>query len=121
MVKEPADLPDDGVSGDPVTSGLEAPPEHAGAGSVTRWSRVRRPASTTILAATAVLFVVSWIVQPQSVSHSSIFGMLPFAAVLAIAAAGQTLVIQQGGIDLSVPGLVSIAVVTMTHFPDGDD
>ena len=61
-------------------------------------------AATTIVVATAVLFLVSWIVQPQSVSHSAFFGMLPFAAVLAIVAAGQTLVIQQGGIDLSVPG-----------------
>jgi ribose transport system permease protein len=47
--------------------------------------------------------------------------MLPFAAILAIAAAGQTLVIQQGGIDLSVPGLMSISVVFMTHYPAGDD
>ena len=30
-------------------------------------------------------------------------GMLPFAAILAIVAAGQTLVIQQGGIDLVGP------------------
>ena len=34
--------------------------------------------------------------------------MLPLAAVLAILAMGQTLVIQQGGIDLSVPGMVSL-------------
>ncbi len=38
--------------------------------------------------------------------------MLPFAAVLAIAAMGQTLVVQQGGIDLSVPGMISL-----THRP----
>ena len=46
--------------------------------------------------------------------------MLPFAAVLAIAAIGQTLVIQQGGIDLSVPGMISLTVVIMTHHPAGD-
>src|SRR4051794_23776579 len=100
---------------------LDAPAEPAGDGRGTRRYRVRRPASATIIGATAVLFLVSWLVQPQSVSHSAFFGMLPFAAVLAIVAAGQTLVIQQGGIDLSVPGVVSISVVTMTHFPDGDN
>jgi ribose transport system permease protein len=79
------------------------------------------PASATILAATAVLFLISWIVQPQSLSAGSVSAMLPFAAVLAIVAAGQTLVIQQGGIDLSIPGIVSLTVVIMTHYPNGDD
>jgi ribose transport system permease protein len=46
--------------------------------------------------------------------------MLPFAAVLAIVAVGQTLVIQQGGIDLSVPGLISLTVVIVTRYPNGD-
>ena len=47
--------------------------------------------------------------------------MLPFAAVLAIVALGQTLVIQQGGFDLSVPGSISIVVVICTHHPAGDN
>ena len=81
----------------------------------------KRPASTTIIVATIVLFLISWIVQPQSLSHSSIYGMLPFAAVLALASAGQTLVIQQGGIDLSVPGQISLTVVILTWFPNGDN
>jgi ribose transport system permease protein len=78
------------------------------------------PASTVIVCGTIVLFAVSWIVEPNSTSHGSISGMLPFAAVLAIAAVGQTLVIQQGGIDLSVPGMISLTVVIMTHIPAGD-
>ncbi|MBX5470573.1 MAG: ABC transporter permease [Thermoleophilaceae bacterium] len=80
----------------------------------------RAAASAGIWVATGLLFLVSWIVQPQSVSHSSLLGMLPFAAVLAIAAIGQTLVIQQGGIDLSVPGLISLTVVIVTRYPNGD-
>lgn len=84
-------------------------------------ARVRRQAWITILAATAVLFLISLILEPQSLSHSALFGMLPFAAVLAIVAMGQTLVIQQGGIDLSVPGMVSISVVIVTHYPEGDN
>src|SRR5262249_42199329 len=34
---------------------------------------------------------------------------------------GQMLVVQQGGIDLSVAGGVSLAVVIVTHEPDGDN
>jgi ribose transport system permease protein len=79
------------------------------------------PAFTVILSATALLFLVSWVIQPQSLSESSIQGMLPFAAILALAALGQTLVIQQGGIDLSVPGVMSLTVVIVTHIPDGDN
>ena len=33
----------------------------------------------------------------------------------------QMLVVQQGGIDLSVAGALSLAVVTVTHVPDGND
>jgi ribose transport system permease protein len=77
-------------------------------------------AATAIVVATVALFLVSWIVEPQSVRHSSLLGMLPFAAILAIVAVGQTLVIQQGGIDLSVPGMISLTVVIMTRFPNGD-
>jgi len=73
-----------------------------------------------IVIATIALFAFSWAVEPQSVSHSSLLGMLPFAGILAITAMGQTLVIQQGGIDLSVPGMLSLTVVLMTRFPDGD-
>lgn len=75
----------------------------------------------TIVIATVLLFLVSLIAQPDSLSHSSVQGMLPFAAVLAVIALGQTLVIQQGGIDLSVPGTVSLSIVIVTHFPAGDN
>src|SRR5215207_906623 len=77
-------------------------------------------AATGIVAATIALFLLSWLVEPQSLRESSLLGMLPFAAILAIVAVGQTLVIQQGGIDLSVPGMVSLTVVIMTAHPDGD-
>ncbi len=84
--------------------------------------RVRRPsAALGIWVATLVLFVISWFVQPQSLSFGSLSGMLPFAAILAVVAAGQTLVIQQGGIDLSVPGMISLGVVIMTRIPNGDE
>src|SRR6185437_12969218 len=81
---------------------------------------VRLGGATGIVIGTVVLFLVSLVLEPESVRHSSLLGMLPFAAVLAIAAVGQTLVVQQGGIDLSVPGMISLTVVIMTHIPAGD-
>lgn len=75
----------------------------------------------TVLVAVVALFVASAVLAPTSLDRGALLGMLPFAAVLAIAAIGQTLVVQQGGIDLSVPGAISLAVVITTHEPQGDD
>jgi ribose transport system permease protein len=74
----------------------------------------------TIGSATILLFIVSALLDPASVSSTSFSGMLPVAAVLAIAGLGQMLVVQQGGIDLSVAGGISLALVIVTHIPDGD-
>lgn len=71
--------------------------------------------------ATVALFALSGVLAPGTLSASSIASMLPFAAVLAIVSIGQTVVVQQGGIDLSVPGIMSLAAVIVTHYPHGDD
>ena len=49
--------------------------------------RFRPPQAAAIWIATALLFLLSLAVQPQSVSTSSLAGMLPFAAILAVIAA----------------------------------
>ena len=59
--------------------------------------------------ATAALFAVSAIVAPGTLTRGSLFAMLPFAGILAIVATGQTLVIQQRGLDMSSIGTVAIA------------
>ena len=71
----------------------------------------------TIWIACIVLFVVGGIIAPSSLARSSLLSMLPYAAILAVIAAGQTLVAQQGGIDLSVPGLVSLGAILVTKIP----
>jgi ribose transport system permease protein len=71
--------------------------------------------------ATALLFAISPLIASGSLSSSALTGMLPFAGVLAIAAMGQTLVIQQGGLDLSVPGTFSLGVVLVVLVPEGQD
>src|ERR1700759_5370246 len=93
-----------------------APP----ASSAAPFSRRLSAASAPISLATAALFLISLIFEPDSVRHSALLGMLPFAAVLAIAAMGQTLVVQQGGIDLSVPGMISLTIVLLTSYPNGN-
>jgi ribose transport system permease protein len=70
---------------------------------------------------TAILFVVSGFLAPGTVKLSSIAAMLPFAAMLAIAAVGQTVVIQQRGLDMSLPGMMTaggIAFATLSFATD---
>ncbi len=75
----------------------------------------------TILSALVLIVILSALIAPSSVSKGAVLGMLPFAAVMAIIGLGQTLVVQQGGIDLSVAGSVSIAVVYVTRLPEQDN
>ncbi|MBO1901515.1 ABC transporter permease [Leucobacter weissii] len=74
----------------------------------------------TMLIALVALVALSVFVAPSSLTPGVLLGMIPFAVVLAVAGLGQMLVVQQAGIDLSVPGAVSIAVVLITHVPYGD-
>ena len=66
----------------------------------------------TVLVATAGLFAVSLVFASSSVTRGTLLTMLPFASALAIASLGQTLVVMQGGIDLSVAGGFSLYVVS---------
>src|SRR6476659_8094012 len=86
--------------------------------------RAHRTASRgliTVVAALVLLGLAGVVFAPSSVSSGALQGMLPFAAVLAIVALGQTLVVMQGGIDLSVAGSVSLVIVLVTHQAYGDD
>src|ERR1700756_944931 len=62
-----------------------------------------------------LLFSISLGVAPGTMTHGSILAMLPFAGILAIVATGQTLVIQQRGLDMSSIGMVSLAGVLMAR------
>ncbi len=75
----------------------------------------------TVIAALALLVVAGLIFAPSSLSKGPLLTACSFGAVLGIVALGQTLVIQQGGIDLSVPGAVSLVVVICVHEPAGKD
>ena len=75
----------------------------------------------TVLVATVVLLAASGVFASSSLTKGVLLTMLPFASALAIAALGQTLVVMQGGIDLSIAGGLSLYVVILTHYPNGVD
>lgn len=71
---------------------------------------------TRAFVAVALLFAVSPLIAIGSVSETAIISMLPFAALTAIVAVGQTLVIQQGGLDLSIPGAITLGALIVAKF-----
>ncbi|GAA1680158.1 ABC transporter permease [Microbacterium lacus] len=73
------------------------------------------PGSRAFIAVLA-LFLVSPLIAPGSIGPTAIVSMLPFAALMAIVAIGQTLVIQQGGLDLSIPGAVTLGALIVARF-----
>jgi ribose transport system permease protein len=91
-------------------------------GSTSRGSRkVLSRGLTTVIVATVALSAASLLFAPSSVTRGTLLTMLPFASALAIASLGQTLVVMQGGIDLSVAGGLSLYVVILTKYPAGDN
>jgi ribose transport system permease protein len=91
-------------------------------GSIARGSRtVLSRGLATVVVATAALAAASFLFAPTSLSRGVLLTMLPFAAALAIAGLGQTLVVMQGGIDLSIAGGLSLYVVILTHYPNGEN
>jgi ribose transport system permease protein len=88
-------------------------------GADTARGSLRVPRFSAIWVATALLFAVGPLFAPGSDSHSALFSMLPFAAMLAIASIGQTLVIQQRGLDLSVPAMITLTTIILTTYPNG--
>ena len=66
-----------------------------------------------------MLFAFSPLLASNSLTESALTSMLAFAGLLAIAAIGQTLVIQQRGLDLTVPGMILLSTVILTQYAAG--
>jgi ribose transport system permease protein len=98
-----------------TSPGAVRPAVAAGGPGIARWRR-----SAGIWLATGVLFAISAAFEPGSLGASALASLWPFAALLILAAVGQTLVVQQRGIDLSVPGFISATVVIVTRIPNGN-
>lgn len=63
----------------------------------------------------ALLLLIGGALEPRTVAPTVLLSMLPFAAILGVAAVGQHLVIQQRGFDLSVAGTISASAVLVTN------
>jgi ribose transport system permease protein len=85
------------------------------------WASVRSDRYAAIWVATALLLVVSIVLAPGTTTVNAIIGILPFAAILALAGIGQTLVVQQRGLDLTVISMITLSAILITKIPSGDD
>lgn len=78
------------------------------------WRRRQLPVALAWLLA-VLLFAIVSIYSPGFASSGNIESILQQAGIIAIIAIGQTLVILTGGIDLSIPGMMSIAGVVLSR------
>jgi ribose transport system permease protein len=68
-----------------------------------------------------LLVIVASVWAPATLSGVALRAVAPYGAVLGIAALGQMLVVMTGGIDLSVPGTMSLAAVITVGVGDGSN
>lgn len=104
----------DGRSAQPHSSSV-APRRNAVNEMGSRLLRWQPAYSTAIIV--AGVFLLSWAVDGRSVSLIALRSMLPAAGILVIAAVGETLVVQQRGVDLSVPGVIALAAYVVSDLP----
>ena len=71
--------------------------------------------------ALVVLVIVASIWVPETLSKVALSAIAPFAALLAITALGQMLVIMTGGIDLSTPGTLTLSAMIIAGVGDQSD
>jgi ribose transport system permease protein len=71
--------------------------------------------------ALVLLVLVALVIAPGTLSSASFSAVLPLTSFLAIAALGQMLVIMTGGIDLSVPGIMTLAAMLAVGVARGSD
>src|SRR5262245_53409461 len=71
--------------------------------------------------AIAMLVVFCLLFAPNTLTRTSFSAVLPLTSFLALAALGQMLVIMTGGIDLSTPGVMTLAAIMMVGISGAKD
>ena len=71
--------------------------------------------------AIVVLVLVVLVIAPATLSAASFTAVLPLTSFLAIVSLGQMLVIMTGGIDLSVPGIMTLAAIITVGVAGGSN
>jgi ribose/xylose/arabinose/galactoside ABC-type transport system permease subunit len=61
--------------------------------------------------AIGLLLIVAFLIAPATLTRTSFTAVLPLTSFLALAALGQMLVVMTGGIDLSIPGVMTLAAI----------
>ena len=79
------------------------------------------PRYRVVWIALALLVILTLLGAPEVFRTDSMSLVTALTGVLAIAAAGQLLVIMSGGIDLSVPAVVTMAAAVVVHQSNGVD
>ncbi len=93
------------------------------AGATVRAGRaVRSVPWVPVWIAVVVLWIASrWIVDPGFQSLDNIWSVATAGSFIAVAAAGQGLVVLTGGIDLSVPWVMTLGGILLTGWTNGDN
>ena len=109
------------LKGDMTNAGAEAQPLEPNRGHASDRGAQIPMRFVAIWIALAALMVLGRIFLPQSVELSSLMSILPFAAFLACATMGQTLVVMGRGIDLSPPAIISLTSTVLLGVSGGHD
>jgi len=71
--------------------------------------------------ALGLLFVTAYWIAPGTLTRTSFSAVLPLTSFLALAALGQMLVVMTGGIDLSTPGVMTLAAIMVVGVSGNHD
>jgi ribose transport system permease protein len=71
--------------------------------------------------ASVLLVIVVLLLAPATLSQTSFSAILPLLSFLAIASMGQMLVVMTGGIDLSIPNIMTLAAMIIVGVGAGSD
>jgi ribose transport system permease protein len=102
-----------------VLAGSTAAPAPASTPPRVARARVKgwvRSDGAPIWLATVVLFALSAVIASKSLNSASLASTFAFGGILAVASAGQTLIVQQRGMDLSVAGNITLCALVLPIF-----
>lgn len=71
--------------------------------------------------AIGLLLIAAFFIAPATLTRTSFTAVLPLTSFLALAALGQMLVVMTGGIDLSIPGVMTLAAIMAVGIAGGAD